>query len=186
MRRFLKKYYAITDRKQFEYDFEIQIKRYLHAGIRMIQLREKDVSPRQLFNLATKAKNILKGYDAILIINDRVDVAVMSGAAGVHIPSKGLPVVEIKRKFPNLIVGKSCHSINDALQAEEEGADYITFSPIFETPGKGKPQGLDKLKKVVETVKIPVYALGGISESNVQDVLNTGVYGIAGIRLFIK
>jgi len=186
MERFLKKYYAITDRKQFRYDFESQIKRMLDAGIRMFQLREKDLPSGEIFTLAEKTQNLLQGYDATLIINDRLDIALLVGANGVHLPSNGLPVEAIKHKFPDVIVGKSCHTVDEAIQAEREGADYITFSPIFHTPKKGKPVGLEGLKKVVEAVSIPVYALGGIIEEKIPEVLQTGAYGIAGIRLFIK
>ncbi|WP_457643347.1 thiamine phosphate synthase [Persephonella sp.] len=183
---FLKKYYAITDRKQFIYGFETQIKRMLDAGIRMFQLREKDLPADELFSLAEKMEKLLHGYDASLFINDRLDVALIVGATGVHLPSKSLPIENIKHKFPQIIVGKSCHTIEEAVQAEKEGADYITFSPVFSTPGKGKPVGLEALKAVVKAVKIPVYALGGITEDRIPDVLATGAYGIAGIRLFIK
>ncbi|SNZ03461.1 thiamine-phosphate pyrophosphorylase [Persephonella hydrogeniphila] len=186
MERFLKKYYAITDRKQFKYDFEIQIKRMLDSGIRMFQLREKDLPSDEFFDLASKLGKLLSGYDASFFVNDRVDVAVLTGANGVHLPSKSIPIETVKHKFPFLIVGKSCHSVEEAVRAEKEGADYITFSPIFETPGKGKPKGLKALKEVVEAVSIPVYALGGITEEAIPEVLKIGVYGIAGIRLFIK
>ena len=186
MQAFLKKYYAITDRKQFRYDFETQIKRMLDSGIRMFQLREKDLSSDQLFDLAQKLSNLLKGYDASFFINDRVDIAVLTGANGVHLPSKSVPIDFIKHKFPELIVGKSCHSVEEAIEAEKAGADYITFSPIFETPGKGKPKGIEALKEVVQKVNIPVYALGGITEDKIPEVLKTGAYGIAGIRIFIQ
>ncbi|NPA58099.1 MAG: thiamine phosphate synthase [Aquificae bacterium] len=185
MERFLKKYYAITDRKQFKKDFEEQIKSMLRAGIRMFQLREKDLSAGELYKLASKMQELLKGYDATLIINDRLDVALLVGANGVHLPSNGLPVEAVKRKFPDLIVGKSCHTVEEAVRAEQEGADYITYSPIFSTPNKGKPVGLEGLREVVEKVSLPVYALGGITEERVKEVLEAGAYGVAGIRLFI-
>ncbi len=181
----LKKFYAITDRKQFKRPFEEQIKRMLDKGIRMFQLREKDLSSEELFSLAEKMYKLLQGYDAIFLINERVDVAVLVGADGVHLPEKSLPVEAVKHKFPELIVGKSCHSVDCALKAQEAGADYITFSPIFHSPGKGKPVGIEKLKEVVSTLKIPVYALGGINWDNMKEVLDTGAFGIAGIRLFI-
>ena len=181
----LKKFYAITDRKQFVRPFEEQIKRMLDKGIRMFQLREKDLPSDELFFLAEKMFHLLQGYDAIFLINDRVDIAVASGANGVHLPEKSIPVEVVKHKFPDLIVGKSCHSLEGALKAQEKGADYITFSPIFSSPGKGNPVGIEKLKEVVDRVSIPVYALGGINESNIKEVLETGVFGVAGIRLFI-
>ncbi len=185
MERILQKFYAITDRKQFKYPFEDQIKRMLDHGIRMFQLREKDLPSDELLDLAFKMKNLMKGYDAHLFINDRVDIAVFSDAEGVHLPEKSISIEIIKHKFPDLIVGKSCHSLETALQAEKEGADYITFAPIFYVEGKSNPQGLDKLKEVVNALNIPVYALGGIKENDIPNILKTGAYGIAGIRLFI-
>ncbi|NPA12415.1 MAG: thiamine phosphate synthase [Aquificae bacterium] len=182
----LKKFYAITDRKQFKYDFETQIKRMLDKGIRMFQLREKDLSAGDLLKLSIKMRELLDRYGgATLIINDRVDVAFISGADGVHLPSNGLPVSVVKERFPDLIVGKSCHSLEEAIQSQKDGADYITFSPIFETPNKGKPKGLSQLEEVVKRLDIPVYALGGINEDNMPSVFDTGAYGVAGIRLFI-
>ncbi len=181
----LKRFYAITDRKQFVRPFEEQIKRMLDKGIRMFQLREKDLPSKEVFSLAERMKSILHGYDALLIINDRVDIALLTGADGVHLPENGVPISAVKHKFPDLIVGKSCHSIDGALKAEKEGADYITFSPIFPSPGKGEPVGINALKEVVSKVKIPVYALGGITEEKIKDVLDAGAYGIAGIRIFI-
>ncbi|WP_457641063.1 thiamine phosphate synthase [Persephonella sp.] len=185
MHRILKRYYAITDRKQFKYDFETQIKRMLDRGIRFFQLREKDLTSDELFKYAETLEKILRGYDAFFTVNDRTDIAVFTGAVGVHLPEKSVPIEIIKHKFPDLIVGKSCHSLESAIKAEKEGADYIFFSPIFETPGKGRPVGLENLKKIVERVNIPVYALGGITEDKIRDVLETGAYGVAGIRLFI-
>ncbi len=185
MKSILQKFYAITDRKQFKRPFEQQIKRQLEKGIRMFQLREKDLPSGEIYNYAVSIRELLRGYDAYLFINDRVDIAVMVHAEGVHLPSNSIPVEAVKHRFPELIVGKSCHSLEDAVKAEREGADYIFFSPIFDVPGKGKPKGLEELRRVVESVSIPVYALGGITEDKIKSVLETGAYGIAGIRVFI-
>lgn len=181
----LKKFYAITDRKQFVRPFEEQIKRMLDKGIRMFQLREKDLPSDELFYLAEKMANLLQGYDAVLLINDRVDIALSVGANGVHLPEKSIPVEVVKHKFPDLIVGKSCHSLEGALKAQKDGADYITFSPIFYSPNKGNPVGIEKLREVVKKLSIPVYALGGINKDNIKEVLDAGAFGVAGIRLFI-
>ena len=181
----LQRFYAITDRKQFKRPFLEQITFMLDKGIRMFQLREKDLPSGELLKLAKQIKELLKGYDAHLFINDRVDIALMCGADGVHLPESSFPIEDVKKNFPKLIVGKSCHSIECAKKAEKEGADYIIFSPIFKVEGKGEPQGIEKLIEVVNTVNIPVYALGGINQSNIKDVLDTGVFGIAGIRIFL-
>ncbi len=185
MKDIFQKFYAITDRKQFKRPFEEQIKLMLDKGIRMFQLREKDLPSDELLDYALKLKELIKGYDAYFLINDRVDIAVLSDANGVHLPEKSVPIELIKNKFPDLIVGKSCHSLKSAVQAEKDGADYITIAPIFKVEGKGEPLGLEKLKEITGNVNIPVYALGGITENRIPDVLKTKVYGIAGIRLFI-
>ncbi len=185
MYRILQKFYAISDRKQFKHPFEKQISLMLEKGIRMFQLREKDLPSDELLKYALRLKELIKGYDAYFFINERVDIAVLSDANGVHLPEKSIPVEAVKHKFSDLIVGKSCHSLECALQAEKDGADYITVAPVFHVEGKGEPLGLEKLREIVESVNIPVYALGGINEKNISDVLKTGVYGVAGIRLFI-
>jgi len=182
----LPKFYCITDRKKFKKPFKEQILYLAKKGIRLFQIREKDLSSEELFYLCKETKEALKGYDVFIFVNDKVDIAYILNLAGVHLPEKSIPIKDIKSKFPNLIVGKSCHSIESAKKAEEEGADYIFYSPIFAVEGKDKPKGLEGLKDVLKNVKIPVYALGGINKQNLQEVLNTGVYGIASIRLFLE
>lgn len=182
----MEKFYFITDRKKFKKGFIDQIKTVLDKGVRVIQIREKDISDIELFTLTQQVIEIAKGYDVKILINSRVDIAVLLNLYGVHIPENGIPVRYIKQKFPNLIVGKSCHSIEGALMAQEDGADYIFFSPIFKVEGKGEPIGIDGLREVLKLIKIPVYALGGINSGNIKQVLDTGVYGVAGVRFFIE
>jgi len=182
----LPKYFAITDRKQFRYDFEKQIRIMLDKGIKLFQLREKDLNSEELFKLAKIMENLLRNYDAKFVVNDRLDIALLTEAIGVHLPEKSIPIGEIKKKYPDLIVGKSCHSLEQCIEAEKEGADYIYFSPIFNVPNKGKAVGIEKLKEVCQAVSIPVYALGGINEKNIDQVFNAGAYGIASIRFFIS
>jgi thiamine-phosphate pyrophosphorylase len=185
MKSKLQKFYAITDRNKY-IPFEETVKMLLDKGIRMFQIREKDLPSGQLYKFTENFLKITSGYDIHIFINDRIDIALMFNLDGVHLPENSFSVEVVKANFPNLLVGKSCHSIESALNAEKEGADYIIFSPIFKVEGKGNPQGLDKLKEVVKSVKIPVYALGGINKTNIEEVLNTGVYGVAGIRTFLS
>lgn len=180
------RFYFITDRKRFKRPFLDQIKSVLDRGIRLIQIREKDLPDVELFNLTENVIRISEGYDTKIFINSRVDIAVMLNLDGVHLPESGLPVSAVKHKFPQLKVGKSCHSLESAIKAQDDGADYVFYSPVFEVEGKGKPVGLDGLKEVLKSVNIPVYALGGINRENLKSVLDTGVYGVAGIRMFLE
>ena len=181
--------YLITDRKQCSNLIDT-IKMSLDGGLKLIQLREKDLSTKELFDLATEIKSLTDEYDAQLIINDRVDVALAIEADGVHIGVGSLPIDKIKALSSNsklkshsskFLIGYSAHSLKEAVEVEKH-VDYIFFSPIFPTPSKmkyGNPQGLEKLKEVVAKISIPVYALGGIKLSNLSDILETEVHGVA-------
>lgn len=182
----LHRFYFITDRKKFKRPFFDTIKDVLDKGIRTIQIREKDLPDDELFNLTEEVLKISSGYDAKIIINSRVDIALLLNLDGVHLPEKSIPLDIVKKKYPHLIVGKSCHSLKCCLKAQEENADYIFISPIFYVEDKQPPLGLEKLKEVVDNISIPVYALGGINKNNIQSVLETGVYGIASIRYFLE
>jgi thiamine-phosphate pyrophosphorylase len=175
--------YAITDRTIFpEGKFLNGVESALKGGVRAIQLREKDLPSASLLKLAREVRSLTKKYQARLFINDRVDVSLMADADGVHLTENSISVDDVKSRFPQLCVGVSTHSFESAKKAENRGADFITFSPIFYTPSKrqyGQPQGLDKLKEVVEGIGIPVLALGGIKRKNIASVQEAGVYGIA-------
>ncbi len=154
----------------------------LQGGVRALQLREKDLSPKELLALALRIKPILKKYDAKLFINDRADIAEIAGADGVQLTETSVPAGDIKDKFPRLIVGVSTHAREGALLAEAEGADFITFSPIYETPSKvhfGHPQGPEKLGEIVKSIHLPVLALGGVKLNRVPEVLEQGAFGVA-------
>lgn len=189
----------VTDRGAFGQSAEAQEKLLLarieqaaKAGVDWIQLREKDFSGRQLSELASEAVRRAAGLSAILV-NDRLDVALGVKAAGVHLGEQGLPVGEVKRfvregrAAKDFLIGASVHSVEAAKKAEEDGANYVIFGPVFATPSKasfGAPQGLLSLGEVCAVVKIPVLAIGGISKENARDCLNAGASGIAAIRLF--
>jgi len=179
------RFYFITDRKKFKKPFLDTIKEVLDKGIRLFQIREKDLPDNELFKLTEDVLKIAEDYDVKIIINSRLDIALLLNLDGVHLPENGLPIEPIKKKFPNLIVGKSCHSLECGIQAYQDGADYIFISPIFQVEGKAPPIGVEKLREIVNKLPLPVYALGGINKFNVQSVLDTGVYGIASIRYFL-
>ena len=159
-----------------------QVENALQGGVRVLQLREKDLSPKELLEQALEIKPVIEKYDAKLFINDRADIAQIAGAHGVHLTEASVRAGEIKDNFPNLIVGASTHSKEGALLAEAQGADFITFSPVYETPSKiqfGPPQGPERLGEIVKLVHLPVLALGGIKLNRVPEVLEQGAHGVA-------
>jgi thiamine-phosphate pyrophosphorylase len=147
----------------------------------MIQVREKDLSASELFDLVCKVRDLAAGSKTRVLVNDRLDIALAAGVDGVHLPANGLPAERV-RPFVKLL-GVSTHTVEESLSAQKAGADFIVFGPIFDSPGKSAV-GLEPLKKVAASVKIPVLAIGGINAANADEVLNAGAAGIAGIRLF--
>jgi thiamine-phosphate pyrophosphorylase len=148
----------------------------------LIHLREKDLAPHELINLARLAQQQCKKYDAMLLINSSIDVAAAVNAAGVHLPEHGVSSVAAGAACPSAALQSiSVHSTEAARRAEEAGADFLVFGSVFPTashPGEA-PQGLEKLEQVVRVVKCPVFAVGGITAGNVAACLNCGAHGIA-------
>jgi thiamine-phosphate pyrophosphorylase len=161
------------------------------AGVDWVQIREKDMSGREVAALVTCAVELARGRSRILV-NDRLDVAAACGANGVHLGAQSLPVAEVARwrsrhASPDFLVGASLHAVEEARGAELAGADYLIFGPVFATPSKqkyGPPQGIAGLQEVCAAVRIPVLAIGGVTEANSRDCLRAGAAGIAAIRLF--
>ncbi len=174
--------YLITDRRLTD-NLPHVIEEALKAGVDAFQIREKDLSARELVTLTEELLGIARRYNAKVFINDRVDIAMALNLSGVHLPAGGLPVEVVKRiSGGRLLTGVSTHSLEEAIKAEEGGADFITFGPVYETPSKlsfGPPKGLGVLKEVVSKVRIPVFAIGGINITNLREVMDTGVHGIA-------
>jgi thiamine-phosphate pyrophosphorylase len=169
-----------------------KIERAAKAGVDWIQIRERDLSSRELANLVEQAIPRV-GSDTAVLVNDRVDVTVATDAAGVHLGERSLPLLEAKKLVSQrlaakkFLVGVSAHSLEGAIQAKQEGADYVIFGPVFATPSKasfGQPQGLQRLKEVCQRLTIPVLAIGGITSDNAGDCMAAGAAGIAAIRLF--
>lgn len=155
----------------------------LRGGLRSVQLREKDLGAAQLFEIAIELRGLTSDCGARLLINDRIDVALAVDADGVHLGRSGLPVCQARRILGDKrLIGYSAHSVAEALQAQKDGADYVTLGPVFHTPSKasyGEPLGMAALAEASRDMDIPVFALGGIKESSVTDVLSTGIHGIA-------
>ena len=177
--------YVITDGRLKD---EIETVRLaLEGGATSIQLRMKNASTRKIVETGKKIRRITKGYDSLFFVNDRVDIALAVNADGVHLGQEDMPVKIAKEIAPNLIVGVSATNLNEAIEAERNGADYIGAGSVFPTNTKedAKLMGLEELKKIVEHIRIPVVAIGGINHKNAEEVLATGVDGIAVISAIV-
>jgi len=175
--------YLITDRSLFgKNEFLNAVESALEGGVKALQLREKDLADEGLLELAQQMRVLTAKYNSRLFINTRADIAAKVGADGVHLAENNTPIMDVRKNFPSLLIGASTHSLERAQQAEAEGADFITFGPVFDTPSKrkyGPPQGLDRFKEVTESTNIPVLALGGIKCSNLGSALDSGAFGAA-------
>jgi thiamine-phosphate pyrophosphorylase len=177
--------YLITDRKLFA-DCGLMftvIEDALEAGVKVVQLREKDLTAREFLAMAYQMRELTAKYNARLFINDRADIALCVNADGVHLGQLSMPVYAVRSVVgDNIMIGVSTHNLQEALTAEKDGADFITFGPVYETPSKlkyGKPVGLEALKSVVEKASIPIFAIGGVKADNINGVLNAGASGVA-------
>jgi thiamine-phosphate pyrophosphorylase len=157
--------------------------------ISLFQIREKELSGRVLYELASRAADIARGSATKVLVNDRSDVANSAGAHGVQLTARSLPPDVVRRIHgDDFLIGVSTHSVDEARVARERRADFVLFGPIFETASKrmfGEPQGLDRLREVTIALQgFPVVAIGGIGLENVSECLNAGATGVAAIRLF--
>lgn len=165
-----------------------RIARAARAGLDLVQIREKDLATRPLAGLVRDALEAARGASTRIVVNDRLDVALALGAHGVHLARASLPAQAARRiAMTHFLIGVSCHSLEEALEAESARADYLLLGPIFSTPSKlpyGPPLGIGKLREVSARVGIPVLALGGVTVERVHPCLEAGAAGIAAIRLF--
>jgi thiamine-phosphate pyrophosphorylase len=180
----------ITDRRQLPSREALldAIARNLAAGVDWIQIREKDLSARDLFDLVQRACALPNPAATKILVNTRIDVALAAGAAGAHLPS-GSPPPSRWRAItpPDFLIGVSCHTIEEARSAQQDGADYILFGPVFtprSKPADLPPCGLDRLAEAAHAVRIPVLALGGITAENALQCASAGAAGVAAISLF--
>ena len=180
----------ITNRKICEVKLADIISQAIDGGVETVQLREKDLSSVELYVLASEIREITREKGANLIINDRVDIALAVDADGVHLGWKSLGIGLVRKMIGHdKLIGFSAHNLQEAKKAEDSGADYVTISPIFDTVYKDyfvEPLGTEKIGKIKEEIDIPVIALGGINENNVNGVLENGAYGIAVISAILQ
>ena len=179
------KIYLVTDEKSCKgKDFYSCIEEAIESGVKIVQLREKNLSSKDFYEKALKVKEICKSYEVLFIINDRLDIAQAVEADGVHLGQSDMPIEKareiLKDKF---LIGATARNIEEAKKAELLGADYIGSGAIFGTSTKdnAKKLEMEDLKKIVNSVKIPVFAIGGVNINNVSMLKNIGLQGICSV-----
>jgi thiamine-phosphate pyrophosphorylase len=177
---------AISDRASLDIPFPEWLARLAAAGVGAVQVREKDLDDGAVYELARQARAALPP-PAKVLVNGRVDLALAAGADGAHLPADGVPVAALRRRFgQGVLLGVSTHRVEEVELAMRDGADYVTFGPVWPTPSKeryGPPLGIGELARAAR-LGIPVYALGGVMLSRFGEAAEAGAAGVAGIRLF--
>lgn len=166
------------------------LRQALRAGVRAVQLRERDLETRPLLALAEDILRLTREHGALLFINDRVDLVMALGADGVHLRANSLPVAVTRRLLgPGRMIGVSVHSTEEVVRAESEGADFAVLGPVYETTSKlvyGPPIGLHPIEEASRRCRIPVFAIGGITASRVGEVRRAGACGVAVISSILS
>jgi len=178
----------VTDRRATQgRDLAAVVAAALDAGLPAVQLREKDLPGRALLALAERLRALTAARGALLLVNDRVDVAVAAGADGVHLGGGSMPVADARRLLPaGALVGVSAH---DPAELSQCAGDFAVFGPVFDTPSKrafGPPQGLERLRAAVAASPVPVLAIGGVSAATARAVREAGAHGVAVIRAILE
>jgi len=173
----------VTDRRQARRGLVQVVREAIAGGVRFIQVREKDLPARELQSLVAEIVEAARGVGALVVVNDRIDVAQAAGASGVHLGGASLrPEVARRLLGPEAWIGVSTHEVAEVLEAERGGANYVSFGPIFRTPSKEgilEPRGPGLLTEVRRSTDLPVLALGGIRPDRVESVLQAGASGIS-------
>lgn len=160
-----------------------------HAGVEMVQIREKDLSGKDLYSLVRQAVQVVRGSGTAILVNERMDIALAAEAQGIHLPANS-PDVRLFRSIApaGFRIGISCHSVAEVTAATVQGADFAVFGPVFLTESKrmyGPPLGLPALRDAAAAAEgMPLFALGGITWENAAQCLQSGAAGIAGISIF--
>ncbi|WP_297638105.1 thiamine phosphate synthase [uncultured Clostridium sp.] len=176
------KLYLVTDKEILKgRDFYGEIEQALKGGVRTVQLREKDTLGKEFLEKALMLRELTKKYNALFIVNDRVDIGILSKANGIHIGQDDIPLKEVRKIVPKeMIIGVSATTLEEAIVAKEEGADYIGVGAVFKTNTKkdAKNTGLELLKEIKGKVEIPIVAIGGIKEENIREIEKVEGYAI--------
>lgn len=181
--------YLVTDRTQTEgRPLTDIVAECLAAGLRAVQLREKDLREAEFLNLARSLRELSRRHGARFFINGRLDAALAVGADGLQRGHDSPTVPVLRSRAPGLLVGASVHSVEEARLAERDRADFVVFGPVYDTPSKrryGPPQGLRALADVVKAVSLPVFGIGGVTPERVADVRAAGAHGVAVISAIL-
>lgn len=181
---------VVTDRHQTKGRSLVPLlQRVLTAGISAIQLRERDLSARELVTLAREVQAVMASSKSQLLINDRVDVALALEGVGVHLRSNSLPLSVARQMLgAQRLLGISVHAVEEAVEAEAQGADYIVLGPIYETPSKqmfGPPLGIHALEKACKLVRVPIFGIGGVTVARAREMRCVGAFGVAVITAIL-
>jgi len=171
----------VTDRRQMQPTFEAALEAALRGGARLIQLREKELAPREVLALAIQAQRLCGKHGAKLLVNSRADIARAAHADGVHLPENDLPPAAARLSLSShALCGASVHSVEAAREAVAQGADYLVFGPVFSTSSHpdSPPTGLGQLRAVASTASRPVFAIGGVDGTSAHRCLQAGAYGV--------
>ncbi|MDQ7095058.1 thiamine phosphate synthase [Desulfosporosinus sp. PR] len=174
--------YLVTDRIQLgRRDLAHSVELAIQGGVTLVQLREKSLSTREFLDIAYEIKEITARYNIPLLINDRLDIALAVDADGLHIGQDDLPLPKAKELFPDKIIGVSASSLAEALLAAEQGADYLGVGAMYSTATKtdAKLVSLEELARIKKSVTIPVVAIGGINQQNLQQLMAAKIDGVA-------
>lgn len=177
------KLYLVTDRDILKgRDLKKAVEESILGGATLVQLREKDVTTREFYDIAVDIKEVTDKYNVPLIINDRIDIAQAIDADGVHVGQSDMPCDKARKILgKDKIIGVSVHTLDEAIKAENDGADYLGCGAVFNTSTKKDAIDVtyDCLKKIKENTKIPVVAIGGISDENINKLKGTNIDGVA-------
>ncbi|MFP3210729.1 MAG: thiamine phosphate synthase [Thermocladium sp.] len=181
MVRLPKGLYGITDTSYRARSHVEAARIFLEGGSRIIQYRRKSGSIREMVEEAKAVGRLCREYGAVFIVDDRVDVAILSDADGVHVGVEDAPVAEVRKRFGGLIIGASASSISEAMQGEAGGADYLGVGSVFPSPTKPDYEvlGIDGLRRIIQAIHVPAYAIGGITLDKVPLIKEAGAWGVA-------
>lgn len=175
--------YLVTDRGILgDRDLFKAVEAAIKGGVTVVQLREKDISSLDFYNIAVKLKELVHQYNVPLIINDRLDIALAVDADGLHIGQSDLPVEVARRLLPGKILGYSVSNVEEARYGQKNGADYLGAGAVYATGSKadaGNPIGVEMVKKIKQSVALPVVGIGGIGLSNIEEIKTAGIEGVS-------